>query len=461
MAETQDLHLWLANYEATYPDDVLVIDEPVGDEDIAALVWDLAGAGRAEVLRFTKIEGKNVDVVTNVFASRRRVERILGSEPSDLHRVFQVRAANRQPLREADGPVTENVRSGADVDLTQLPLIRHFESDLDTYITSGIIVAEDPDTGIGNLSYHRATVSSPHDLATSLHSRNDLWRMLQAAETRGEVLPVAMVIGGHPLFMLAASARVPATVDEREVAGGLFGVPLEVVRTPRYGIAVPATADVVLEGVIDPAVRSDEGPFGEFSGYSSDRSTNNAISVETILSRADAIWLDVVGGNSDEHLNLARIPREAEMADKLMDRFPSVTRLHYPNSGTHFHAYVALRPQRIGEARQVLLALLGWDPYLKLAVAVDDDIDVAKDGQVLWALATHFQPADDVVILDGLPGSALDPSSSAAGTTSRMALDATRGPGFEGTRIQMSEQARRWARRFVDSASATKRSVRM
>lgn len=461
MAETQDLHLWLANYEATYPDDVLVIDEPVGDEDIAALVWDLAGAGRAEVLRFTKIEGKNVDVVTNVFASRRRVERILGSEPSDLHRVFQVRAANRQPLREADGPVTENVRSGADVDLTQLPLIRHFESDLDTYITSGIIVAEDPDTGIGNLSYHRATVSSPHDLATSLHSRNDLWRMLQAAETRGEVLPVAMVIGGHPLFMLAASARVPATVDEREVAGGLFGVPLEVVRTPRYGIAVPATADVVLEGVIDPAVRSDEGPFGEFSGYSSDRSTNNAISVKTILSRADAIWLDVVGGNSDEHLNLARIPREAEMADKLMDRFPSVTRLHYPNSGTHFHAYVALRPQRIGEARQVLLALLGWDPYLKLAVAVDDDIDVAEDGQVLWALATHFQPADDVVILDGLPGSALDPSSSAAGTTSRMALDATRGPGFEGTRIQMSEQARRWARRFVDSASATKRSVRM
>jgi 2,5-furandicarboxylate decarboxylase 1 len=138
------------------------------------------------------------------------------------------------------------------------------------------------------------------------------------------------------------------------------------------------------------------------------------------------------------------VPRESEMVEKLKERFPSVTAVHYPTSGTHFHAYVALKPLRAGEARQVMLGLLGWDPYLKTVVAVDTDVDITSDSEVLWALATHFQPHRDVLIVDGLPGSALDPSASGAGTTSRMGLDATRKPGFEGVRARVSDEA--WAR---------------
>jgi len=85
--------------------------------------------------------------------------------------------------------------------------------------------------------------------------------------------------------------------------------------------------------------------------------------------------------------------------------------------------------------------LLGWDPYLKTLIAVDDDIDLTDDSQVMWALATHFQPHRDVVIIDGLPGNALDPSASSVGTTSRMGLDATRGPNFEGVRAKVSDAA--------------------
>jgi 4-hydroxy-3-polyprenylbenzoate decarboxylase len=149
----------------------------------------------------------------------------------------------------------------------------------------------------------------------------------------------------------------------------------------------------------------------------------------------------VVGGNSAEHLNLGRIPRESEMVEKLMERFPSVTAVHYPSSGTHFHAYVALRQSRPGEARQVMLGLLGWDPYLKTVVAVDHDVDITRDEQVLWAIATHLQPHLDVVVVDGLPGSALDPSASGVGTTSRMGLDATRGPNFDGIRARIDDDA--------------------
>ena len=152
------------------------------------------------------------------------------------------------------------------------------------------------------MSYHRAMVNSPTTLATSLHSRGHLWRRMMMAAEEGKELPVALVIGGHPLFLLAASARVPANVDERHGPGGLMGAPLDVVRTPLLGFRVPATADFVLEGFIDPKLEVEEGPFGEFAGYSSDRSTHTLMRVETVLQRTHPMLADVVGGNSAKRL---------------------------------------------------------------------------------------------------------------------------------------------------------------
>ncbi len=412
-------------------------------------MWQLAAQARHPVVVFERVGGLGVKVVTNIFGSRARIARLLGTDPARLHETYQARARQLvAPRVVSSGPVLDSVQQ-SNIDLGTLPLMRHFETDRAPYVTNGIVAAEHPDTGAGNLSYHRAMLHSKTELATSLHSRGHLWRLLQLAGERGRALPVAMVIGAHPLFMLAASARVGFGVDERHIAGGLFGAPLEVLQTPKYGIAVPAAAEIVLEGVIEPGAHADEGPFGEFTGYSSNRTTNNLLRVETIMRRRDAILVDVVGGNSAEHLNLGRIPRESEMAEKLKERFPSVTALHYPRSGTHFHAYVALRQRREGEARQVMLGLLGWDPYLKTVIAVDEDVDITDDAEVLWALATHFQPHKDVLIIEGLPGNALDPSASAAGTTSRMGLDATRGPGFEGIRAKVSEAALERAARIL------------
>ncbi|CAG9174374.1 UbiD family decarboxylase [Cupriavidus respiraculi] len=440
---SQDFHQFLAAYREAFPDDVLHIREPVGaNQDPTALVWALAAQGRHPALVFDRVDGLGAPLVTNLFASRERVGRMLGGvPPAGIHAEYQARSRRMVAPRVQDsGAVTARVQTH-DIDLRGIPAIQHFASDRGPYITNAILIAEDPDTGIGNASYHRSMLHSPTEIATSLHSRGHLWRMLQRATELGRPLPVAMVIGAHPLFMLAGAARLPFGVDERHVAGGLFGAPLEVVRTPCHGILVPAHAEIVLEGVIDPHARVDEGPFGEFTGYSSDRSTNNLLRVQSVMRRADAWLVDVVGGNSAEHLNLGRIPRESEMVEKLRERFPGVTAVHYPSSGTHFHAYVALRQTRPGEARQVMLGLLGWDPYLKTVVAVDEDVDITRDEEVLWAMATHLQPHLDVVVIDGLPGSALDPSASGVGTTSRMGLDATRGPSFDGVRARIDGAA--------------------
>jgi 4-hydroxy-3-polyprenylbenzoate decarboxylase len=438
----QDFHAFLERYRAAQPDDVLVVgDEVSADQDVTAVLWQLAAGGRQPLLVFERVSGIGTRVVTNVFGSRARIARLLGADPARLHEAYQARSHAACDFRVvASGPILDTVETRA-VDLATLPLLTHFETDRAPYVTSGIIVAEHPDTGAGNLSYHRAMRHSKTELATSLHSRGHLWRLLQLYAERGRAMPVAMVIGAHPLFMLAASARAGFGVDERRIAGGLLGTPLEVVRTPVHGIAVPTAAEIVLEGTIDPKAQGEEGPFGEFTGYSSNRSTNNLLKVDAILRRRDAWLVDVAGGNSAEHLNLGRVPRESEMVEKLKERFPSVTAVHYPTSGTHFHAYVALKQLRPGEARQVMLGLLGWDPYVKTVIAVDPDVDITNDSEVLWALATHFQPHRDVLIVEGLPGSALDPSASGVGTTSRMGLDATRGPDFEGVRARVSDQA--------------------
>ena len=442
---SQDFHVFLERYRAQHADDVLVVEDEVSpDQEVTALVWTLAAQGREPMLVFERVKGTKV--VTNIFASRARIARLLGTVPEKIHQTYQEKARRAvDPKVVAKGPVLESVEEH--VDLTKLPLLKHFETDRAPYITNGLVVCEEP----GNLSYHRAMLHSKTELATSLHSRGHLWRALELAREEKRPLPIAMVIGAHPLFMMAASARVAFGADERRIAGGLMGEALQVIKTPKHGISVPAAAEIVLEGTLDLEAKVEEGPFGEFTGYSSNRTTNTLFRVDSVMRRKDAILVDVVGGNSPEHLNLSRVPRESEMAEKLMERFPSVTRLHYPNSGVHFNAYVALRARREGEARQVMLALLGWDPYVKTVIAVDEDVDVTDDSQVMWALATHFQPHRDVLIVDGLPGSALDPSATGSGTTSRMGLDATRGPNFEGVRARISDQALARAKELLKS----------
>jgi len=446
--ESQDFHEFARLYRQRFPDDVLTLAEALSaDQDVTALIDALAAEQRQPMLICEQVDGLGVPVVSNVFASRTRLARLFGVTPDKLHEAYQARANTPIAPRYVEhGPILDEVIEGEAVDLALLPMLKHFASDRGPYVTNAVIVAEDPVTGIANLSYHRSMRHAHNALATSLHSRGHLWRMLQTARERGDELRVAMVVGAHPLFMLAAAARLPYGCDERAVAGGLLGAPLELVRTPRYGIGVPAFAEFVLEGTIDPAAYAEEGPFGEFSGYSSDRSTNNVLRVDTLMRRRDAWLIDVVGGAYAEHLTLARLPREAEMSEKLKARFPAVTALHYPNSGTHFHCYVALKQSRDGEARQIMLALLGWDPYLKTVIAVDSDVDVSDDQQVLWAMATHFQPHRDLFVVDGLPGSPLDPSSSQDGTTSRMGIDATRGSGFEGRRARLDERVQEKAR---------------
>jgi len=380
------------------------------------------------VLWLERVRGSRFPVVTNLFADRRRYARALGVGPESLAEEWVARGERRiPPVLRATGPIRDVVVTGDQVDLGALPIIRHFSEDGGPYITNGIVVARDPDTGVRNASFHRMQARGRTRLGTSLHSRRHLWDYQRRAEERGQALEVAVVVGAHPLFHFGSGLwKGPIDVDEYEVAGGFLGEPLEIVPGVTVPVEAPAEAEIVLEGRILAGVREPEGPFAEFTGYASERSTQHVLEVSAILHRRDAIYQDVVGGISAEHTTLLAVGQEARLLKVLRGHYPSVRAVSYPQSGTcRLHCYVSMKPSAEGQAKNLALLALGEDLALKLVVVVDDDVDVYREQEVLWAVATRMQADRDLCVIPNAMGAILDPSTR-DGATAKVIVDATR-----------------------------------
>ena len=423
------LRTFLAELEAKSPEEIWRIREEVEPGfDIAALVLELERRNQRPVLWFERVRGSRFPLVTNVFADRRRYAAALGVPPDALHREWVARGDRRiPPVVRSTGPIRDVVRTGDDVDVTALPIVMHFAEDAGPYITNGIVVARDPETGVRNASFHRMQLRGPRRLGTSLHSRRHLWDYQRRAEERGEALPVAVVIGAHPLVIFGSGLwKGPIDADEYDVAGAFLGEPLEIVPGVTVPVESPAEAEIVLEGRILPGVREPEGPFAEFTGYASERSTQHVIEVTAMLHRRDALYQDVVGGISAEHTTLLAVPQEARLLRVLRAVHPGVTAVSFPQSGTcRLHAYVSMKITAEGQAKNVAMAAFGEDLALKLVVVVDDDVDVFDEREVLWAVATRMQADRDLSVIPNAMGAILDPSTR-DGATAKVIVDATR-----------------------------------
>ncbi len=425
-----DLRGFLAELEADDPNGILRIAEPVSlDYDVTAVAMELERRGQAPVLWFERVGDGRFPVVANVFASRRLYARALGVPEDKLIEAWANLGDKRLPPKLVEtGPIRDVVLTGDKVDLGYLPIMKHFNEDGGRYITNGIVIAKDPETGVRNASFHRMQVKGRTRVGTSLHSRRHLWNYVQRAEAMGlKEVPVAVVVGAHPMFIFGSGLwKGPIDADEYEVAGGFLGRPLEIVPGVTVPVESPAHAEIVLEGRILCGVREPEGPFAEFTGYASERSTQQVIEFTAITHRRNAIYHNIIPGISDEHTGLLAVPQEARLTRVLRQNFPNVVAVAYPKSGgCRFHAYVAMRKPAPGQAKNAAAAALGDDLSLKLVVVVDDDVDIRSDQDVMWAIATRFQADRDVDILRNAMGAILDPSNN-AGLTAKVVVDATR-----------------------------------
>jgi UbiD family decarboxylase len=449
MRPEPDLRSFLAALQADCPASVYAVDDEVpADYTSTALTLALEKQGRAPVVLLNRLAGRSGRMVANLFGSRELLARAAGATPDTFLDVLGDALDHLVPaetLPRGDlAPVREVVWEGAEADLARLPIPRHFAQDAGPYITAGMIAARDPDTGAGNLAYARCQVTGPRRLGVSLHSRQHTWDYLRRAEGRGEDLPVAVVIGAHPAVMLAGAAKMGISEDEYDLAGALIGRPLQLTPGCTVDVPVPATAEIVIEGRLLANVRENEGPFGEYTGYVTGRSTHNVIEVSAITMRRDAIFVDVVPGNSAEHLILGRAAKEAWVYRRMREALPFFVDFHYPASGTHFHCFVRIEKSAEGQAQQAAQLLVGLDHYIKLVIVVDRDIDPSDEAAVMWALATRTQADRDTTVLSHCMCNKLDPSSD-DGLGAKLLIDATRKRGFDAEPVRLPDSARQLA----------------
>src|SRR3989442_4758756 len=281
---SQDLRSFVAAYDTAHPGDVVRITEPVGIEhDVMALVLEYERRRRWPILLFEKVRGHDIPIVCNVVASRRALAFALGVEENALAAEYARRIKERiKPVIVADPPWRHRVLTGDAVDLTKLPVPVYFPGDAGRYLTAGMLVARDPDTGVETEGYHRFQLKGPNRMGVSLHSRRRMFEYQRRAQAQGRPLPCAIVLGLHPLVSMGSLAYPPADVGKFEVVGALLGEPLEVAPCATIDLTVPAATEIVIEGEILPGVREPEGPFGEFTGYFSRRSTEHVFQAKTL-----------------------------------------------------------------------------------------------------------------------------------------------------------------------------------
>nr|WP_255635874.1 UbiD family decarboxylase [Azospirillum sp. 412522] len=411
---------WLDRLEATGR--LTVMRPGVG------LVHQLAAAakrldGTAATL-FPHPDGHSGTVVSGLVSDRAWMAEALGVPGDELIAHCQRAAAEPLPWREvAEAPAQEVVHRGA-IDLTRLlPIPTHNEHDSGPYISAGLTIARDPETGVQNVSIHRCQINGPDRIGILLLPRHTD-HFYRKAEAKGEALEIALVIGVDPATLLASQAIVPVGQDELEIAGALRGEPLDVVRCKTNRVRVPAQAEIVIEGRLLPRVREAEGPFGEFPQYYGERADRHVIQVDAVTHRIRPLFHTIVGGGL-EHLLLGAIPREATILATLQRNFPNVQDVHLSLGGVgRYHLVVKLRQTQHGEAKNVLLGAFAAHYDIKHAVVVDPDVDIHNAREVEWAVATRFQADRDLVVVGNSQCSKLDPSTD-EGLGAKWGIDAT------------------------------------
>ncbi|HEX5507205.1 MAG TPA: UbiD family decarboxylase [Pseudolabrys sp.] len=456
--DKQSLRGFLQMVETEYPDELLRIKQPINQSfDMTSVVFELERAGRNPVVILERVDGFEIPLVTNVAANRNLLAACLDVAPRDLPTAFRERCQKYIPCETvAQAAWNDVVIEGDDVDLTKLPIPLQFSVDGAPYVTAGQISARDPVTGIDTTGFHRLMLKGKNRLGVSLHSRRRMYEFHRRAEERGHPLPAVITIGTHPLHYMGSMVYAyPPNVRKFEIIGGLFGEPYRLAQTGVSDLEVPAGAEIVIEGEILAGVHEPEGPFGEFTGYASYRSTQNVFVAKRIRMRSDAMYQAVTSGMAKDHILVSCITREGEILNALRRNLPNVRAVHVPHTTCGaFMAIISMKKTADGEPQMAVMATLGTELYTKYVIVVDDDVDIFDMNDVMWAIATRVQAEKDIFFIPGAKAAILDPTSDPETfTVTKMGIDATRPSGRDfAERLVIPDEQRDRARNILKAA---------
>jgi 4-hydroxy-3-polyprenylbenzoate decarboxylase len=415
-------------------------------------------AGGPAIL-FENPKGHTVPVLANLFGTPRRVALGMGVSGDDwqgaLREVGKLLAFLKEPeppkgLKDAwdklpvfrqvlnmspktvsAAPCQAVVKEGKDVNLASLPIQHCWPGDVAPLITWGLVVTRGPNKTRQNLGIYRQQVLGPNKVIMRwLAHRGGALDFLEFQKANpGKPFPVAVVLGCDPATILGAVTPVPDSLSEYQFAGLLRGAKTELVKCIGSDLQVPASAEIVLEGVIHPGEMALEGPYGDHTGYYNEQSEFPVFTIERITSRRDPIYHSTYTGKPPDEPAMLGVALNEVFVPLLQKQFTEIVDFYLPPEGCSYRlAIVSIKKQYPGHAKRVMFGIwsfLRQFMYTKFIIVVDDDVNIRDWKEVIWALTTRVDGSRDTTLVDNTPIDYLDFASPVAGLGSKMGLDAT------------------------------------
>lgn len=421
-------------------------DAPAQLGEVAAALED-----NPKAVLFSSLGAEGAELVGNVAGSRGRIALAFdtteeGLLPTVLQRLKQAPGTAIVPQDKA--PVQQVIRRGDEADFTRLPVHLQHGMDGGLYISSSMDIVQDPRTDMTNVGIRRLMLRGRREAGVDLVAPSDLKAIYEHVSGEGNPLPVAFVVGSHPVDHVAATMRIP--VDEVGLMASLRDGPLPVVKCVTNDLYVPADAEYILEGYFDAAGHVEpEGPYGEFLGYYGGVKQNPVFHLTAITHREKPVFQTSTIAGRDmsvtDSAQLIALRTEVAIWRALETAIREPLNVHATTaSGGMFNVRISMRQRVPGEARNAISAAFGALANVKHVFVFDPDIDIFSDQQADWALATRFQADRDLVVESGFRALPLDPSLAGARVGSKGGFDCTMPLEVAQTLEAMVPKAPKW-----------------
>ncbi len=407
-------------------------------------------------LLFENPKGSSVPLLANLFGNTKRVAMAMGQEdleglrdvgrllaflkepspPKGWRDLWQslpsyANVLNMPPAVRKSAPCQEVVVEEDDVDLGFLPVQTCWPGDVGPLVTWPLVITRGPEKERQNLGIYRMQVIGRNKLIMRWLSHRggalDFREWQQKHPEQG--FPVSIAIGADPATILATVTPVPDTLSEYAFAGLLRNSKTEVVKSLTNDLQIPASAEIVLEGVIEPDEMADEGPYGDHTGYYNEVERFPVFTVKKMTHRKNPIYHSTYTGRPPDEPAMLGVALNEVFVPLLQKQYPEITDFYLPAEGCSYRmAIVSMKKQYPGHAKRVMMGVwsfLRQFMYTKFVVVVDDDVNVRQWEDVIWAITTRMDPARDSVMIENTPIDYLDFASPVAGLGSKMGMDAT------------------------------------
>ena len=463
------------------------ISKPVSPFLEVTALCDRSLRDNGPALLFEDLKGYSMPVLGNLFGSTRRIALGMGindlselrtfghvlaklkgaGPPQGLKEVMSLGPMMKQlwdmsPKELSSSECQDIVIEGGDVNLGELPIQHCWPEDIAPLITWGLTITKGPHKARQNLGIYRQQVLDRNKVIMRWmpHRGGALDFREHGKESGGKPYPVAVAIGADPATILGAVSPVPDSLSEYQFAGLLRGSRTEIVKSLGSSLYVPASAEIVLEGHIYPDKchvsgyeHALEGPFGDHTGYYNEQEWFPVFTIDRITMRRHAIYHSTYTGKPPDEPSTLGVALNELFIPLLQQQYPEIIDFYLPPEGCSYRvAVVKIKKSYLGHAKRVMFGVWGYlrqFMYTKFIIVVDDDIDIRKWSEVMWAISTRVDPTRDTLMVDNTPIDYLDFSSAVSGLGSKMGIDATnKWPG---------ETNREWGRPIIMDPEVGKR----